>query len=128
MFKKTITFITLIGLSITLCGCVALLAGAVGGAGTAAWLSGKLVQEFNVPSERAIRATHNALESLKLPITKETTTSDVTQIISRYTDGKTIWIDIRSTTQAACRIEIRVGATGTKEIERKILTKISAYF
>jgi hypothetical protein len=127
MFKKTIIFVTLIGLSLSLCGCIALLAGAVGGAGTAAWLSGKLVQEYNVPSDRAIKATHNALSSLKFPITKETTTNDVTQIMSKYSDGKTIWIDIKSTTQAACRIEIRVGATGTKEAERKILTKISAY-
>ncbi|MCX5708955.1 MAG: DUF3568 family protein [Candidatus Omnitrophica bacterium] len=127
MNKRFVVFITLIGLSLSLCGCVVLLAGAVGGAGTAAWLSGKLVQEFNVPSDRAIRATHNALEGLKLPINKETTTSEVTQIMSRYTDGKTIWIDIKSTTSAACRIEIRVGATGTKEAERKILTKISAY-
>jgi ribosomal protein L21E len=127
MLKKIFVFITLIGLSISLCGCVVLLAGAVGGAGTAVWLSGKLVQEFNVPSDRAIRATHNALEELKLPITKETTTNDVTQIMSKYSDGKTIWIDIKSTTQAACRIEIRVGATGTKEAEQKILTKISAF-
>ena len=127
MPRKIIVLITLIGLSLSLCGCVVLLAGAVGGAGTAAWLSGKLTQEFNVPSDRAVRATHNALESLKLPITKETATSEVTQIMSRYNDGKTIWIDIKSTTQAACRVEIRVGATGSKEAERKILTKISSY-
>ena len=30
-----------------LCGCVAVLAGAAGGAGTAAWLSGKLVQQVD---------------------------------------------------------------------------------
>ena len=41
MFKKTVIFITLIGLSMTLCGCVALLAGAIGGAGTAALAFGK---------------------------------------------------------------------------------------
>jgi hypothetical protein len=127
MPKKIIVFLTLIGLSLSLCGCVVLLAGAVGGAGTAVWLSGKLTQEFKVPSDRAIRATHSALENLKLPITKETTTSEMTQIISRYSDGKTVWIDIKSTTSAACRVDIRVGATGTKEAERKILTKISSY-
>jgi hypothetical protein len=127
MHKRIVVFITLIGLSLTLCGCVTLVAGAIGGAGTAVWLSGKLTQEFNVPSDRAIRATHDALEGLKLPVTKETTTSKVTQIMSKYTDGKTIWIDIKPTTQAACRIEIRVGATGTKEAEQQILTKISAY-
>jgi predicted phage tail protein len=125
MLKKSITFITFIGLSMTLCGCVTLVAGAIGGAGTAIWLSGKLTQEFNAPSDRAIHATHQALESLKLPITKETTNKDITQIMSKYTDGKTIWIDIKSTSQTTCRIEIRVGATGTKEAESKILTQIS---
>jgi len=127
MFKKTIIFITLIGLSITLCGCVALLAGAAGGAGTAYWLSGKLAQDFNAPYSRAIQAAHNALDALKLPVTKETATTEVTQIISKYTNGATIWIDIKLTTQTATNIAVRVGAKGDKEAERKIMTKISKY-
>jgi len=127
MFKKTIIFITLIGLSITLCGCVALLAGAVGGAGTAYWFSGKLTQDFNAPYSRAIQAVHSALDALKLPITKETTTTEVTQILSKYSNGATIWIDIKLTTQAATNIAVRVGAKGNKEAERKIMEKISKY-
>jgi hypothetical protein len=127
MFKKTIIFITLIGLSINLCGCVLLLAGAAGGAGTAYWFSGKLTQDYNVPYSRAIQATHDALNALKLPLTKETTTSEATQIISKYSDGATVWIDIKLTTQAASSIAVRVGAKGNKEAERKIMEKISRY-
>jgi hypothetical protein len=127
MLKKTIIFIALIGLSITLCGCVVLLAGAAGGAGTAYWLSGKLTQDINTPYNQVVRATHKALDDLKFPVTKETTATDVTQIISKNSDGATIWIDIKPTTQAATRIAIRVGAKGNKEAERKIMVKITKF-
>jgi len=125
MFKKAIIFISLIGLSITLSGCLVLLAGAAGGAGTAYWLSGKLTQDFNKPYNQVIQAAHNALDDLKFPVTRKTTTSEVTQIISKYSDGATIWIDIKATTPLATNIAIRVGTTGHKEAERNLMAKIS---
>lgn len=51
MFKKVVTLIFSVLLLLNICGCVALLAGAAAGAGTAAWLSGKLSQEVNASSE-----------------------------------------------------------------------------
>ncbi|MFA5117249.1 MAG: DUF3568 family protein [Candidatus Omnitrophota bacterium] len=109
-------------------GCVALLAGAAGGAGTAVWLSEKLSQEVNAPFDKAIKASVSALQSLHLEVTKETRQENIAQIISKYTDGKTVWIDIRRITDASSKIDIRVGAIdGDKEASSKILDEIKKY-
>lgn len=109
-------------------GCVALLAGAAGGAGTAVWLGGKLSQEVNTPFERTVKATKLALQSLKLEITKETTGQNIAQIMSKYSDGKTIWVDIRRITEASSKIEVRVGAvSGDKAAADRILKRIERY-
>jgi len=109
-------------------GCIALLAGAAGGAGTTVWLSEKLTQEVNVPFDRAVKAAKVALRSLKLEVTKETIEQNVAQIMSKYSDGKTIWIDIHRITNSSSRIEVRVGAiSGDKEAADKILKRITRY-
>ena len=108
-------------------GCVAIMAGTAGGAGTAVWLSGKLTQEVHVSREKAVKAARSALKSLKLEITKETKTEEVTQIKSNYTDGREIWIDIRPMTESSTKIEVRVGAIGDKAAADKILKKIASY-
>jgi len=109
-------------------GCVALLAGAAGGAGTAVWLSEKLSQEVNAPFDKAIKASVSALQSLHLEVTKETRQENVAQIMSKYTDGKTVVIVIRRITDASSKIDIRVGAIdGDKEASSKILNEIKKY-
>lgn len=126
--SKKISFLVLITiLSISLCGCVALLAGAAAGAGTASWLSGKLIQEVNASFEKTIQASKQALGSLKLKVTKETIKDDTAQIMGNYTDGKTIWIDIHRVSAGVCRLEVRVGAASDKDAARKILNKIAQY-
>ena len=128
MFKKMAVFVFGGLLLFNVCGCVAILAGAAGGAGTSVWLSGKLSQEFHVTYDRAVSAAKKALSSLKLTIAKEVRSDDVTQLKSKYTDGKEIWIDIRKITQASSKVEVRVGAVSPdKEAADKILKKIQQY-
>lgn len=127
MLRKFIILIFSGFLILNICGCVVLLAGAAGGAGTAAWLSGKLSQEVNVSFERALAAAKNGLKSLKYNISKETKKEDVVQIMSNYSDGRTIWVDIHRVTGSSSRIEVRVGATGDQEAARKVLDRIKRY-
>lgn len=127
MFRKLAGVLFSVFLLVNMSGCVALLAGAAGGAGTAVWLSGKLTQEVNAPFQRSLNATKTALKSLRLKITKETIKEDVAQVMSNYTDGRTIWIDIHRIPDLRSRIEIRVGAVGDKEAALKILTRIMKY-
>jgi hypothetical protein len=60
-------------------------------------------------------------------VKKETTKAEVAQIMSNYTDGRTIWIDIHKISETSSRIEVRVGATGDKEAASKILDRINKY-
>ena len=128
MIRKISALIFVSLLLINVYGCI-LLAGAAGGAGTAVWLSGKLTQEVNAPFGRTITATESALKSLKLEVTKKTVEQEkVAQIMSKYTDGKTIWIDIRKATDASSRVDVRVGAIeGDKPAADKILKAIQRY-
>lgn len=63
MLKNIAVFIFSGFLLMNICGCLLLAAGAVGGAGTAVWLSGKLTQQFNTPYERTVKAAESALRS-----------------------------------------------------------------
>jgi hypothetical protein len=114
-------------LLLNLYGCVALLAGAAGGAGTAAWLSGKLTQEVDASFDRTLTAVKSGLQSMTLKVTKETIKEDAAQVMSNYSDGRTIWVDIHRVTAFATRLEVRVGAAGDKEAAQKVLNKIMQY-
>jgi hypothetical protein len=119
-------FVLSVLLLLNIYGCI-LLAGAAGGAGTAGWLSGKLVEEVNYPLDRSLNAAKRALSAMKFRVEKETVKEEVAQLISSYTDRRTIWIDIHRVSDSASRLEVRVGAVSDKEAARKILNKILAY-
>jgi hypothetical protein len=127
MLKKAGVGIALVLLVLNTTGCFYLLAGAAGGAGTAAWLSGKLSQDVNAPFERTVRAAKTALESFKFHIEKETVKDNVAQLISKYGDGREIWIDVRRITDSSSKVEVRVGATGDKKAAQRILDRINHY-
>ena len=124
MLKKIGLCVYLVSCALGLSGCFALVAGVAGGAGTAVWLSGKLTQEVNKPYGRTVDAVQDALKSMGLAITKETKEDRIAQIMSNYTDGKTIWVDVRLVSEKVSRVDVRVGASGDKEAEQKIMDKI----
>ena len=117
MFKSIAIFTSFVLLALSLSGCAVLLGAAAGGAGTAVWLSGKLSDELKAPYEKSIEATKKALSSMNMEVTKETKKDDIAQIMSKYADGATTWIDIRPLTSDTTKIEVRVGATGNKGAE-----------
>lgn len=128
MVKKFAVLVCAVFVLTNIYGCFLLLAGAAGGTGTAVWLSGKLAQEFNASYERTVKAAESALDSLGLTVTKKTVSSSVAQLISSYTDGKTIWVDVRRITSSSTKVEVRVGRLeGDKEVAGKILDKIKRY-
>ncbi len=126
MLKRTLIFVISSFLLLNIYGCFALLAGGAAGGGTAMWLSEKLTQQVNAPFERAVTASKSTLASLKLEVTKETVENGNAQIMSKYTDGKTIWIDVHRITPSSSKIEVRVGTvSGDKEAAEKILKGIN---
>ncbi len=125
--KKTMLLIIGGLLLINCYGCIALLAGTAGGAGTAVWLSGKYVQDVNSSYDKTVDASNSALKTMSLEITKENRSSEVTQIRSRYMDGRKIWIDVKPLTLDSSRIEVRVGALSDKVASETLLKKIISF-
>jgi len=127
MFKNAIVLFAILFLAFSSYGCVAVVAGAVGGAGTSAWLSGKLSQEVNASFDSSIKAAKRAMDALRLEVTKETTEDDIAQIIGKYSDGRKTWIDVRRVSRSVSRVDVRVGIKGDQEASREILNKIIRY-
>jgi len=125
-FRNLLYSIVGLALVLNVSGCWLLVAGAAGGAGTAYWLSGKLSDEVSASSERTTQATEKALASLNMSVMKKTVATNVTQIISKYTDGSDVWIDIRPISTKTTKIEVRVGVPGDKAASTKILEKIKS--
>lgn len=125
--KKILFFVVIAAFLASASGCVAVVAGTAGGAGTAVWLAGKLSQDVDASRDKVAGATRSALKSLKMTVTKETRADDVTQIRTKYTDGREVWIDIRPATSSSSKVDVRVGAVGDKEAADRILKKILAY-
>lgn len=128
MFKKIGILAMICLVSLSLSGCFFLFAGAAGGAGTAVWLEGKLTQEFHASYGRTIDAAKSSLKAFRLDLVKETKDATITQLKSKYTDGKEIWIDIRKVSDNSTKVEVRVGAVHPdKEAADKILKKMQWY-
>ncbi len=128
MFKKMLVAVVFGFFLLNVCGCLAVVAGTAGGAGTAVWLSGKLSQDFHASYDRTIGACESALKSMDLEVAKEAKEENVTQFKSKYTDGKEIWIDVRRVTEGSTKVEVRVGAVNPdKDVADKILKRIQSY-
>lgn len=127
MVKRLINLMFVVALLLNFTGCVAIVAGAAGGAGTAFWLEGKIRDEVKAPIPKVVSATTSALKSMRFEITKTTVKDEVAQIKSKYADGRVVWIDIKKLTQDSSQIEIRVGARGDKAASTKILDKIKKH-
>jgi hypothetical protein len=123
MIKRFFLLISLASVVMASSGCFVLLAGAVGGAGTAVWLQSKLSQTVNGPVEQAVRGVKAGLKDLKVAVSKETVESDVTQLRGDY-EGKPYWVDIRKVTERSSKVEVRVGVPGDETLSRKFMDAI----
>jgi hypothetical protein len=97
MAKKILSFIFTAIFLLNSAGCVAVVAGAAGGAGTAFWLEGKIKEEVKAPIPKVVKAVTSALKSMRLEITKTTVKDEVAQIKAEYTDKRVVWIDVKKT-------------------------------
>ncbi|MFA5038336.1 MAG: DUF3568 family protein [Candidatus Omnitrophota bacterium] len=108
-------------------GCVALVGAAAGGAGTATWLGGKLMEDVNTTMERSHRASRSATKALGMTVTKETVKDSVIQLVGQTEFERPFWIDITPVTSKQTRIAVRVGVPGDKEASQELLDRILSY-
>lgn len=126
--KKILVFLTSGVFLLNIYGCIPILVGSAVGAGTAAWLAQKLVQEFHSPYERTVDATERALKSLRFEILEFNKKEDVTKFRSEDVEGKAIWIDVIKVASDSTKVQVRVGAVSPdKELASRILKRIQRY-
>jgi len=127
MFKKLSAILISLFLLVNIYGCFALFAGGVvAGAGTAVWLSGKLIQQVDYPIDKTARTVREALSSSGFPLTyKEDLSKGFVQIRSYDKTKEKIWIDIFRTSGLSSQVQVRVGTfVSNKESAEKILRLI----
>lgn len=132
MFKKVSIWIITVLCALNLSGCIFLLipaavavVGGVGiGIGTAKWMSDKLVEQVPYTYAKSIQGARDGVNSLKLDIIKETGTDTLTQISCKYSDGRTVWVNVVHVSASVSRIEVRVGVWGGQPEARKVLEGI----
>ena len=120
MFRNILGKFLLLIISISLCGCFAMLAGA---GGTAIWQAGKVISEENVSMSRAVSAAESVFDAEKIILTEKVAKNEVTQLRGRNLDEKKVSVDIFVKGLENVRIEIRIGL-GEEAPARELLTKI----
>jgi hypothetical protein len=135
MFKKFTMSLVLIFCAVNLSGCFFLLipvaVGVVGGVGigigTAKWMSDKLVEQVAHPYDKTVQGAKDGLKAMNIDIIKESDTEKLTQINCKYSDGRTVWINVAFVSDKVSRIEVRVGVWGGQKEARVILDGILAH-
>ena len=112
-------------LSSLLTGCVAVLAGAAG-AGTVAWVQGRLDAELAGNFDRSEHAASRAMEQLQFAKISETHDALTAVIQARTIEDTKIEIKILRVSDATSRAQIRVGVFGNEALSLTILDKIKA--
>lgn len=106
MVKKVLNIFLLAGMTISLSGCIALLAGA---GGTVFWQAGKVISEESVSMAKGVKATESAFKAKRIILMEKVTKSAVTQIRGKDQFNKKIAVDVFDKGPKNIRIEIRYG-------------------
>ena len=91
------------------------------------WGSEKMIRRVDVGFDSTVEAVRAGLESLALDITKESIVDNAAQFRSNYTDGKTMWIEVRKLSESKSYIGVRVGMITDEEASKNILDTIQEY-
>ena len=102
-------------------GCIAIVVGAGAGAGTFAYVNGKLSRTYQANYETTYAVCKGILEDLKQPILEEQTDGTQTTIRSQRADETPIMITVRIIDPQWTEITVRTGHIGVwkKEISEQ---------
>jgi len=120
MIRRILGGFLVVIMSMSFCGCVALLAGA---GGTALWHAGKVISEETVSMAKAVAATERVFKAKKITLTEKVTKSEVTQLRGKNQANNKVAVDIFDKGPKNVRIEIRIGI-GEETLARELLTAI----
>jgi hypothetical protein len=93
-------------------GCIALLVGAGAGAGTFAYVNGKLSRTYQANYETTYAACKGILEDMKQPVLEEKTDGTQTTIRSQRFDETPMIINVRIIDPEWTEVSVRTGHIG----------------
>lgn len=108
-----------------LSGCVAVLAGAAG-AGTVAWVEGRLDATLDANFDQAEKAADRAVTQLQFVKVNEEKDALTATLIARTAEDKKIEIKVVRVGDTTSRVQISVGVFGDEGQSLAILDKIKA--
>ena len=123
MTRKIVCGVLLAGLAAVSSGCLAVAAAG----GAVAWQGGKVISEEKVSMDRAVHGVESAFSAMKIELKEKVSKTQAVQLRGEYPDGANAAVDVISTGDRSCRIEIRVGI-GLKDQARDLLDKIRNRF
>jgi hypothetical protein len=109
----------------SLTGCVAVVAGAAG-AGTMAWVNGRLDATLESDFENVERATNKAIVDLQFAKISEKKDALEAIFVVRTAADKKIDIKVFKIVDKAAKVQIRVGIFGDQPLQLSVLDKIKA--
>ena len=120
MLKKLFVLIAISG-SLLTTGCIALVVGAGAGAGTFAYLEGRLSRTYSATYDQTYQAVKSILSDLKQPILEEKTDGIQTTIRSQRADETPMTIRVRIIDPDWTEVSVRTGFSGVwkKEISEQ---------
>ena len=124
--RRGLLFLTLVLVSVTVSGCVWLLAGAAVGAGVGAyaWYNGELTNEYAASQEKTLAATLEAVKGLSLTVEGNVSDGLVGTVRCFGADGKKIVIRVEAVGESTSRVRIRVGTFGDRDASTRIAEAI----
>ena len=125
MLRRAGIVIFLLLVSINICGCMVKATDGKGG-GTF-WGSAKIIRRVDISLPQSIQAVRDTLGALDLEITKEDIGNSEVQFMSKYTDGRTIWIEVRKLGESKSYIGVRVGMVSDEAAATAILDAIQEH-
>jgi hypothetical protein len=111
MLKRLYLIIAIMYLGIS-SGCIALVIGAGAGAGTFAYVNGKLSRTYQANYETTYAVIKGILEDMKQPILEEKTDGTQTTIRSQRVDETPMTINVRIIDPVWTEVSVRTGHIG----------------
>ena len=129
MTKQELVRSFLVALSLTCAapavGCVAAAVGAGAGVAAVKYKQGTLDGTANATVPAAQQATVDAMGRLGLPVTSQRGDSATARVESRYSDGKTVSVDLERKGPGMTEVAIRVGTWGDQSRSEQLMGQIN---
>lgn len=93
-------------------------------AGTSSFIQGTLQAAFDKPMDKVVEASRRALADLGYEITREDSGTHYAQMQGSQSDGSSIVLKFRKSSETVTGLSIRVGLWGDNAVSRLILIEI----